>query len=56
MAGHAAARSGSGKRGSSARQPTRSGGDHVQSLARALALLNRISEAADGGATPCRED
>jgi hypothetical protein len=36
--------------------PVRSGGEHVQSLARALALLNRISEAADGGATPCRED
>jgi IclR family acetate operon transcriptional repressor len=52
MAGHAAAaKSGSGKRASSARQPPRSGSDHVQSLARALALLNRISEAADGGAT-----
>jgi len=31
--------------------PARSGGEHVQSLARALALLNRISEAADGGVT-----
>jgi IclR family acetate operon transcriptional repressor len=32
-------------------QSTRSGGDQVQSLVRALALLNRISEAADDGAT-----
>src|SRR5664280_350109 len=31
--------------------PARSGGDHVHSLVRALALLNRISEAADGRAT-----
>jgi IclR family transcriptional regulator, acetate operon repressor len=29
----------------------RTGGDHVQSLVRALALLNRISEAPDQGAT-----
>jgi IclR family acetate operon transcriptional repressor len=32
-------------------QLTRSGGDQVQSLVRALALLNRISEAPDEGAT-----
>jgi IclR family acetate operon transcriptional repressor len=32
-------------------QSARSGGDQVQSLVRALALLNRISEAADEGAT-----
>jgi IclR family acetate operon transcriptional repressor len=32
-------------------QPVRSGGDQVQSLVRALALLNRISEAPDEGAT-----
>jgi len=46
-----AAKSRSGKRALPAAQPARSGSDHVQSLARALALLNRISEAADGGAT-----
>jgi IclR family acetate operon transcriptional repressor len=32
-------------------QPVRSGGDQVQSLVRALAILNRISEAPDEGAT-----
>jgi IclR family acetate operon transcriptional repressor len=40
------ATSGGGKRGAA-----RAGGDQVQSLVRALALLNRLSEASDGGAT-----
>src|ERR1039458_9204365 len=40
-----------GKRAAPAVRPVRPGSDHVQSLGRALALLNRISEAADGRAT-----
>ncbi len=47
----ATAKSSSGKRAGAASRPARSGSDHVQSLVRALALLNRISEATDGGAT-----
>jgi len=34
-----------------ATQPARTGGDQVQSLVRALALLNRIAESSDDGAT-----
>ncbi|MDR3385473.1 MAG: IclR family transcriptional regulator C-terminal domain-containing protein [Rudaea sp.] len=52
MARHAtAAKSANGKLPASHAHPTRSGGEHVQALVRALALLNRISEAPDGGAT-----
>jgi IclR family acetate operon transcriptional repressor len=46
-----AADAANGKRATPRSPPARSGGDHVHSLVRALALLNRISEAADGGAT-----
>jgi len=47
----AAAKSGNGRGAAPRSQPTRSGGDHVQALVRALTLLNRVSEAVDGGAT-----
>jgi IclR family acetate operon transcriptional repressor len=49
MRRQAAAKSASARRLSPAARRQRPDGEHVQSLARALALLNRISAAADGG-------
>jgi DNA-binding transcriptional ArsR family regulator len=51
MARQAKAAKNTGRRAAPVAQAARAGSDHVQSLSRALALLNRISEATDGGAT-----